>query len=96
MMPLIDRNRCEAKAACVSTCPYQVFEIHTLTAAERKALPVLGCLKALVHGGKRAFAVRRDACRACGLCVRACPEQAITLVPAASISSSSENHGGEI
>jgi len=96
MMPVIDRSRCEAKADCVSMCPYQVFEIHTLTTAERRELSVLGRLKLLVHGGKQAFAVRADACRACGLCVRACPEQAITLVPTASASSSSENRKKDI
>lgn len=96
MMPAIDRNRCEAKAACVSICPYQVFEIHVLTAAERRALSIPGHLKVLVHGGKQAFAVRGDRCRACGLCVRACPEQAITLVPTARALFSSVNSGEEI
>src|SRR6266566_7885898 len=102
MMPVIDRSRCEAKAACVSICPYQVFEIHTLATAERQELSVPGRLKLLVHGGKQAFAVRADACRACGLCVRACPEQAIALVPAArasslsSSSSSSEDRKEEV
>ena len=94
MTPVIDRSRCEAKADCVSICPYQVFEIHPLTTAERKELSLLGYLKVLVHGGKQAFAVRADACRACGLCVRACPEQAITLVLVAC--PSSKNHGEEI
>lgn len=94
MMPVIDRNRCEAKADCVSVCPYHVFEIHPLTTAQRKELSVPGRLKVLVHGGKQAFAVRADACRACGLCVRACPEQAITLVLVAG--PSSKNHGEEI
>lgn len=96
MMPVIDRSRCEAKADCVSICPYQVFEIHPLATAERKELSVLGYLKVLVHGGKQAFAVRADACRACGLCVRACPEQAISLVPAVNASSSSEKHREEV
>jgi NAD-dependent dihydropyrimidine dehydrogenase PreA subunit len=90
MVPVIDRNRCEAKADCVSVCPYQVFEIRTLTTAERKELSLPGRLKLLVHGGKQAFALRAEVCRACGLCVRACPEKAITLVPTARDSSSSE------
>lgn len=90
MVPVIDRNRCEAKADCVSVCPYQVFEIRTLTAAERKELSTLGRLKLFVHGGKQAFALRAEVCRACGLCVRACPEKAITLVPTVRDSSLSE------
>ncbi len=84
MVPIIDRNRCEARADCVSICPYQVFEIRSLTVAERKDLSLPARLKLFVHGGKQAFALHAEACRACGLCVRACPEKAITLHPAVS------------
>ena len=38
-----------------------------------------GRLKALVHGSRQAFVARPEACHACGLCVAACPERAITL-----------------
>ncbi len=37
-------------------------------------------LKMTAHGRKTAFTPRADACQACGLCVAACPEKAITLV----------------
>jgi NAD-dependent dihydropyrimidine dehydrogenase PreA subunit len=77
--PLIDRNRCEAKGACVAACPYQVFEIRLLTPEDLAALSLLGKLKAWAHGRRQAFAVRADACHACGLCVKTCPEQAIRL-----------------
>lgn len=96
MMPIINRSRGEAKADCVFICPYQVFEIRPLTTAERKALSVRGYLKVLVHGGKQAFAARADACRACGLCVKACPEKAITLTPAVRTSSLFEQHREEV
>jgi len=79
MVPVIDPGRCEAKAECVKVCPYHVFEIRTLTTEERAELSLLGRLKAWAHGNKRALAVRAEACHACGLCVKACPEQAITL-----------------
>jgi NAD-dependent dihydropyrimidine dehydrogenase PreA subunit len=77
--PVIDRNRCEAKADCVRVCPYDVFEIAPLSAADKRALSLVGKLKAWAHGGKQAFAVRADACHGCGLCVEACPEDAIRL-----------------
>ena len=80
MVPVIDRNRCEAKADCVSLCPYHVFELRVLTKLERQELSMPGRLKLFVHGGKQAFAVQADACRACGLCVKGCPEKAIALV----------------
>ena len=79
MIPVIDAGRCEAKAACVEVCPYDVFEVRRLTPDERAELSLLAKLKAWAHGNKRAFAVRADACHACGLCVKACPEQAIVL-----------------
>ncbi len=80
VVPSIDRNRCEAKADCVAVCPFDVFEVRTLTPEERAPLSILGRLKLLVHGGKQAFAVRAEACHACGRCVVACPERAISLV----------------
>ncbi len=82
VVPVIDRNRCEAKGDCVRVCPYQVFEIRTLDAAERAQLSLRGRLKAFFHGGKQAFTPRADQCHACGLCVSACPEDAIKLVQA--------------
>ena len=77
--PVIDRNRCEGKEDCVAVCPYHVFEMGTLSAEQKQGLSWIGWLKALAHGGKQAFAVRADACHACGLCVTACPEKAIRL-----------------
>ena len=79
--PKIDRNRCEAKADCVRVCPYHVFEIRPLAAEEKRGLSFVGRLKVFAHGGKQAFAVNAEACHACGLCVKACPEAAIRLVP---------------
>ncbi len=77
--PRIDRTRCEGKEGCARVCPYGVFDVRKLTGPERGELSLVMRLKVLVHGGKQAFAVRADECRACGLCVQACPERAITL-----------------
>jgi 4Fe-4S ferredoxin len=79
LQPVIDRNRCEGKEECVLVCPYAVFELKTLSASDRAGLSVLGRVKAFVHGNRQAFAVRADQCHACGACVSACPEHAITL-----------------
>ena len=81
-VPRVDRRRCEGKTDCVAVCPYDVFEVRTIDEAEYRALPALARLKLWVHGKQTAYTVRGDACQACGLCVVACPEQAITLVPA--------------
>ena len=79
LAPVIDRNRCEGKEDCVRVCPYSVFEIQVLSASERAGLSFLGRTKAFFHGYRQAFAVRADQCHACGACVSACPEHAITL-----------------
>jgi NAD-dependent dihydropyrimidine dehydrogenase PreA subunit len=78
--PVIDRERCEGKADCLRVCPYGVFQLAVLTKEQWSALSVRGRLKAFVHGRRQAVAVAADQCRACGLCVAACPEDAIRLM----------------
>jgi NAD-dependent dihydropyrimidine dehydrogenase PreA subunit len=79
LVPAIDRNRCEAKAACVPVCPYQVLSVHRVAASDWAGMSLKGRLKTLAHGGKQAYVVDPAACHACGRCVTACPERAITL-----------------
>lgn len=77
--PSVDFSRCEGKADCANVCPENVFEIRRIDVADYEALRLLQRFKLRVHGMKVAYAPRADACRACGLCVSACPEHAITL-----------------
>jgi NAD-dependent dihydropyrimidine dehydrogenase PreA subunit len=83
VVPRIDRNRCEGKAACVTVCPYGVFAVGTLPTHERAGLTLRGKLKGYGHRWQQAMLVAPEACHACGLCVSACPEDAITLVRSA-------------
>ena len=78
--PLVLTDRCEGKEDCEEVCPYGVFKVRKLDAAERKALSFMTWAKVTAHGGKQAFVVNPESCHACGLCVRACPEKAIRLV----------------
>ena len=78
-VPRIDRAKCEGKEECVEVCPYSVFELGTLTADEFNALGFVGRIKAERHDRRTARTPRADDCRACGLCVVACPEDAIVL-----------------
>jgi NAD-dependent dihydropyrimidine dehydrogenase PreA subunit len=77
--PVIDRNRCEGKGDCVSVCPKSVFVLGVLPASDRGSLSFAGKLKGFAHGWKQAFMPNVGACEACGLCVAACPENAIIL-----------------
>ena len=44
-MPLLDRNRCEGKAACVAVCPVDVFAVQTLSPTQRAEMTLKGRLK---------------------------------------------------
>jgi NAD-dependent dihydropyrimidine dehydrogenase PreA subunit len=76
----VDHRRCEGKGDCVEVCPHGVFEVRRIDDADYAALSLLGKLRSLAHGRRTAYAPRVDACRACGLCVVACPESALALV----------------
>ncbi len=79
--PVVDRDRCEGKADCVRVCPFNVFEIGTLTKPQRSELSLVGRAKAWTHGYQQAFIVNPLDCHACQLCVTACPEHALRLAP---------------
>jgi NAD-dependent dihydropyrimidine dehydrogenase PreA subunit len=78
-VPRINRGKCEGKKDCVEVCPYNVFEVRTIDETDYNALSWFAKLKSRAHGKQTAYAPRADACKACGLCVVACPEKAITL-----------------
>ena len=84
MVPVIDRNRCEGKAACVSVCPKNVFVVAVLPIEQRGGLSLMGRLKGFAHGWKQALTPNAAACEGCAKCVEACPESAIRLVRATS------------
>jgi 4Fe-4S ferredoxin len=77
--PVIDHARCEGKRDCVRVCPYDVFEVRRIDDADFAALGLLAKVKSLAHRRQTAYAVRAELCRACGQCVKACPEKAIKL-----------------
>ncbi len=81
-IPVVDFSRCEAKGPCADVCPYDVFEIRKIEPADFANLGFLAKVKNRVHGGRVSYTPRADQCRACGLCVKACPEHAIKLVKA--------------
>lgn len=78
--PRIDRAKCEGKSDCVDVCPYHVFEVRRIDDADFARLGFLARLKSRAHGRRTAYTPNADACRACGLCVVACPEHAVALL----------------
>lgn len=77
--PAVDAHRCEGKGDCAVVCPFDVFAIGRMPDQQFSQLPLLAKLKVWAHGRKTAFTPNAEACRACGACVAACPEHAITL-----------------
>ena len=77
--PVVSRSKCEGKKDCVEVCPYGVFEVRTIEDRDFAQLGFFAKLKSRAHGKQTAYTPNADACRACGLCVKACPEKAITL-----------------
>lgn len=81
-IPVIDRSRCEGKAECVRVCPVGVYMVGTLAPEHRAGLGLRARVKGFAHRWQQALLVNPAACEACGLCVQACPEKAITLARA--------------
>jgi NAD-dependent dihydropyrimidine dehydrogenase PreA subunit len=78
-VPVVNRSSCEGKNDCVDVCPYDVFEVRRMDDADFEKLSFLGKMKSRAHGRKTAYTPNADKCQACGLCVVACPEDAIKL-----------------
>lgn len=86
VVPVVDRNKCEGKNDCVEVCPYGVFEVRRIDDGDFAQLTVIGKLKSVAHQRKTAYTPKSMDCRACGLCVVACPEKAIRLVDVGALS----------
>lgn len=82
LQPVVDFNSCSGAGDCVRVCPYTVFELRTIAAADQAVLNLKGRLKTLFKKEK-AYIIHPEACHACGLCVQACPEKAVRLVKVA-------------
>lgn len=79
LRPVVNPAKCEGKGACVDVCPFDVFEVVRIPQETFSRLPALSRFKVWVHGMKTADTPGAGSCEACGLCVSACPEDAIRL-----------------
>jgi len=77
--PVVDPNRCEGKGPCIDVCPTDVFVMGILPQEKRPGLTFKGKVKGFVHRWKQVEVAHPEACSACGKCVSACPEKAMTL-----------------
>ncbi len=82
IVPVVKLTACEGKGDCLRVCPENVFEVRRIDDADFRDFGLMHKLKLYAHGMRVAYTPNADACRACGLCVEACPEHAITLARA--------------
>jgi NAD-dependent dihydropyrimidine dehydrogenase PreA subunit len=81
----LDRQRRQAERDCTDVCPNDVFEIRRIEPDDFGTLGLTAKVKVIAHRRLTAYTPNADACRACGLCVVARPEDAISLVPPAGV-----------
>lgn len=65
--PVIHHGKCEGKSDCVVVCPFDVFEVRRIDDADWQPLSLLNKVKVFAHRKQTAYAIRADACKACGL-----------------------------
>ncbi|MBN8886340.1 MAG: 4Fe-4S dicluster domain-containing protein [Rudaea sp.] len=75
--PLVDSERCLGDAGCVSVCPYDVLALQPVDAASHDDLPESTRFLLSLSGGLQAVVVAPERCRACGLCLAVCSQDAI-------------------
>jgi len=78
--PVVNHARCEGKRDCIEVCPYGVFEVRRIDDLDWDDLGFFAKLKVRAHKMQTSYTPRAADCQACGLCVVACPEDAIKLV----------------
>ena len=69
VVPVVDRNRCEAKAACVDVCPFDVFEMRPLEAVDAAAQSKSPSLVICRYCGALVapeFSLGEELCMGCG------------------------------
>ena len=79
VLPVVDHARGEGNQDRIDVCPNGVFEVRRIEDADYRSLGRMARLKVRAHGMLSAYTPGADDCRAGGLCVVACPEQAIVL-----------------
>lgn len=78
--PVVDFNKCDAHGICTHVCVHDVFKISRISAEQFSQLSFMGKLKTIFSDNRKAFVVQPENCHNCGLCVKACAQQAIQLV----------------
>ena len=78
--PIVDFNKCNAGGVCTHVCVHDVFKINRISAEQFSRLSFMGKLKTIFSDNRKAFVVQPENCHNCGLCVKACSQQAIQLV----------------
>lgn len=80
VIPVVNFNKCEAKGACTHVCVHNVFKIRQISSEQFSELTFLGKIRTIFSDNRKAVVEKPELCQNCGLCVSACPGNAIKLV----------------
>jgi len=76
---IINRKKCSACGDCQEVCPQKILRIRKLSPSEKQDMNFFQRIDCLYHNNNKLEVISPDKCLGCGLCIKACRHEAISL-----------------